>query len=313
MKNFLNNLNKDLGSLAEVNHFNLQFKGFKLIRFDSPWGEKYKALIEKHPDKKEQLEIEASKHEKEWYLMGVDGIKSSREHRFTDPKVLISLINLGLKIDAHNGLVDENGQMDEFSFSEEIINWCKEFGLPYVEEYFQQNYCKDKGSIPPLGYCGFRLWEFKRRIALLSDYFNLWYGLAFDDMRKIIKYSKRVQQIDLNKDLDAQVSLLKESLAYTVWADMKTEISLRYNKKTDTYEIVPYTDSLVAVAYFQFAMLMTNKGANGVKFCSMCNDLFEVEHGSVKICGNCKRDYHRIKTKESRERKKRKNKTSSPF
>jgi hypothetical protein len=301
MESFLNGVSKDISSLAETNAFNLHFNDFNLIRFDSPHKEIYKNLIEKHPEKKEQLELEACKHNEEWYLMGVDFQKDQEiACKFSNPKILISLINLASKIVSGNGLVNENGQTDELSFCEDIKEWCKTYGLPYYEGYFMKQYYEKNGIG---GIHAFRLWEFKRRIALLSDYFNLWHGLVDDDMRKIIEYSKRVHPIDLNKDIDSQIPFLKESLADTIWGDIKTEISIRYNKEKDTYEIVPHASSLLAVAYFQFAMLMTNNGVKGVKFCTQCHKLFEIKHGSTKICGDCKREYHRIKTQESRKRR----------
>lgn len=275
----------EISTLAEVDNLNYQFEDYKLVYFDSPWNEQENCTIKK-----------------EWYIMGTNVKELTGVQRINDSSILVSLINLASLIIQNNGLYDKDENMDELSFSEDIIEWCKKYGLPYIEEYFRQNYPKDKSSIPSLGYCAFRIWEFKRRICLLHDHFNLWYGLAFEDMKKTIEYSIRIRQIDLNKNIDTQISTLKEYLAYKIWNSMDANLSMRYNKNTDSYSVIPYSDNLISVAYFHLAMLMTNKGMKGVRFCSMCNQLFEIEHGSTKICSNCKREYHAKKTRECRAR-----------
>lgn len=291
MHSYLSDMSKDLGGLAETNALNLHFRDYELILFDSPRNEMY---VEISQVKKEELEFGTRKNKEEWYIIGTGYIKENgAETRFSDLEILNSLINLSSKI------VENNGLKDELAFYDEVKAWCEKFGLPYNEPYFTTKYFDKKGIG---GTRAFRLWEFKRRIAVLYDAFQLWYGLTFNDKEKIVKYSSYLIQGD--KKLDEQIPFLKESLAYKVWSEMDTEISVRYNKTTDSYEITPHAGSLVSVAYFQLAMLMTNKGEKGVKFCSVCNKLFEIEHRSRKICDNCQREYHRLMTKKSREEKK---------
>ena len=134
------------------------------------------------------------------------------------------------------------------------------------------NYITRNGEMPETGYSGFRVREFKRKIAILHDIFQLWYGLTFNDIEKVIKFSS---------------------------------ISLGYDEKKDNYNIIPYTHNLISVAYFQLSMLMANRGREKkIKFCNTCKKLFEVKHGSSKTCTGCKTEYHRLKTQESRDRKK---------
>lgn len=284
---------KDMGNLAEINNIGLYFDQYQLIQFDSPWKDNDNVAIDQ-----------------EWYLMGVNIQKEKgNEHKFNSPEILISLVNLAAKIINGYGLYDQKGTQDELAFYQDIVDWCVKYGLPYQEQYFMTQYYKINGIG---GMNAFRLWEFKRRIAVLYDSFQLWYGLTFYDSERIIKYAHSAAgEIQAGKSLESQVPFLKEHLSYRIWSDMRTEIGLKYNKNTDSFEIAPYTDSLISVAYFQLAMLMTNKGMKGVKFCSVCNGLFEIEHGSKKICDACKSEYHRIKTRESRLRANRKAKKTS--
>lgn len=283
---------KDIGNLAEVNNLNYHFGEYKLVQLDSPWKDNDLVAINR-----------------EWCLVGV-GVQKDKgiEHRFSKPEVLISLVNLADKILNGYGLYDQKGDSDELAFYQDIVSWCRKYGLPYEEDYLRKQDYKTN----QMGFtCAFRLWEFKRRISVLYNAFQLWYGLAFDDSERIIKFAhSAVTRIQAGKSLDSQLPLIKELFSYRIWADMHTEIRLKYNKNTDNFEIEPYTNSLVSVAYFQLAMLMTNNGIKSVRFCSVCNGLFEIEHGSTKICDKCKSEYHRIKTRESRQRKNQNTKTN---
>lgn len=289
---FIDDKGEKISNLAEIKQLNYRFKDYKEIYFDSPRKKNKIAPIEK-----------------EWYLMGIEpDIKKTDEHIFTNPEILISLINLGSKINDNNGLYNGH-KRDELALCEDIKEWCMEYGLPYREEYFYKNYPKQNNSSTTiLNNSAFRLWEFKRSVTELYNIINLWYGLTFNDAERIIKYSGSFRfssgKIDLNKDWDEQKSLLKESLAFSVNLGSSASLDIKYNKKNDSYEIIPYTDSLLSVAYFQLAMLMTNKGSVNVKFCSICKKLFIVEHGNTKVCNSCKREYHRIKTQESRRKSK---------
>lgn len=292
MKSFLEDVISDIGNLAEVKTFNGVYKKYKLVSFVNP----------------------INPMSKEWYLRTCCEPDNNKEFIHSNPELLISIINLATKIEENDGL------KDQLAFTDEVTEWCVKYGFPFQDDYFWQNYYEDvngnpknkkdyvsrRGEMPLTGYLGFSVKEFKRRIAVLYSIFQLWYGLTFDDMKKIITFSPILSKIDIDKDLDTQILGLKEFLPYLMTSKMKTMISLQYNEKDDGYSIVPITDNLISVAYFQLAMIMTTKGFKGVKFCSHCNKLFKVNHGSTKMCDSCKRDYHRIKTQESRMRNERK-------
>jgi len=291
MKSFVENVLSELGNLAEVNTYNMVFKEYKLVPFVNP----------------------INPMSKEWYLMACDEPVENRELIYSSPGLLISIINLATKIEENDGL------KEQLAFVDEITEWCVNYGLPFEDNYFRQNYYEDdkgnsknkmdyisrRGEMPLTGYLGFSVREFKRRIAVLYSIFQLWYGLAFDDIKKIIDFSPLVSKIDTDKDLGDQILELKRVLPYRINSLMRTMISLQYNEKDDGYTIVPSTNNLISVAFFQLSMLMTNKGLKGVKFCSHCNKLFEINHGGTKICDDCKKEYHRIKTQESRMKNKR--------
>lgn len=292
MNSFLEDVISDIGNLAEAKSFNLVFEEYKLVSFVNP----------------------VYPMSKEWYLRTCGEPVINREFIYSSPELLISIINLATKIE------EKDGFKDQLAFSDEVTEWCLKYGLPFEDNYFRQNYYEDDngntrnkkdyvsrgGEIPLTGHSGFSVKEFKRRIAVLYSIFQLWYGLAFDDLKKIISFSPILTMIDIDKDLDTQILELKQFLPYRMTNQMKTMISLQYNEKDDGYSIVPITNNLISVAYFQLAMIMTTKGFKGVKFCAHCNKLFEVNHGSTKMCDSCKREYHRIKTQESRMRNERK-------
>ncbi|HBE76339.1 MAG TPA: hypothetical protein DDW65_00930 [Firmicutes bacterium] len=289
---FINDISKDLGGLAEINNLNLIFEDYKLVLFNEP------------PFK---FEDGTETSRKVWYLKAEGRPKEASEITFSKSDLLVSLLNLGSKIEENKAL------RDELALSEEVIGWCKKYGFPYEEKYFTENFWdenheKRKGKGLISGYAGFRLNEFKRRVAILYGLFNLWYGLTYDDLRRVIEFSPLVKEFDSQKDIDEQLVQMKNSLSRRIWTAMDmghVSLTLQYNPQSDKYIIIPYTNNLISVAFFQLAMLMTKEGeGNGVKFCSKCGRLFEVEHGNKKICSECDNIYHRDYMREKRKRKK---------
>ncbi|MGE5582201.1 MAG: hypothetical protein ACM3X9_06655, partial [Bacillota bacterium] len=190
--------------------------------------------------------------------------------------------------------------LDELSLSDDVINWCKKFGIPYEEKYFSENYVENGQT----GWMGFRLKNFKRRISILYGLFNIWYGLIYDDFKRVIEFSPLLNTYDKNKDLNEQIKDWKSDLAFNIEMEMNTSLGIKYNEKSNKFVMVPSTNNLISVAYFQFSMLMTMTGTgNGAKFCSQCGKLFEIEHGNKKICPQCHKEYHRIYMQNKRMKK----------
>jgi hypothetical protein len=286
---YLGDIGKDLGTLSEIDSYNFYFEDFRLVFFNEP------------PFKIEGFSELPVK--RVWYLVGTKPIvnKMGKPTTFSKPDLLISLVNLGMKIEENEALGDE------LALSDEVIEWCKKFGIPYEENYFRANYCRDEkgndenkqdyinkyGGSPKTGYSGFRLGEFKRRVAVLYGYFSLWYGLVFDDIKKVIKFSPLVgHHFDVNKDFDEQLTFLKKYLPYMFSAYSHVELTVKYDEKSDKYRMVPRGTDLISVAYFQFTMLMAGMGSD-VRLCIKCGKLFMLEHRGKKICPECDRIYHR--------------------
>ncbi len=276
----------DLNGLAEIQHFCLMFEDYELVLFDEP---------------PINLKGYTEPPRKAWYIKPKGMAKRMDEVIFSKPELLFSLINLGREIEEKDPL------QDELTLSGEIIDWCKKFGLPYGEKYFEENYCDEKPvkvKNAVTGYTGFRLWEFKREVGVLYGLFNLWYGLTYNDLEKVINYSPLASKFDSQKDLKEQILQMKDHLARRVWSEMEishVSLALQYDQQSDKYVITPSTGNLLGAAYFQFALLMTKSGGgSGIKFCSKCGKLFEVDHGNKKLCLKCNQDYHMNYMRERR-------------
>lgn len=290
---FIADISADLGGLAEVKNFNLIFEDYKLVLFSEP-PIKLEGYTNPEPPRKV------------WYLKAEGRPKNASEVTFSKPDLLFSLLNLGSKI-------EKNALRDELALSEEVIEWCKKYGFPYEERYFTENYSDEEqekkiGKNIITGYAGFRLGEFKRRVAVLYGLFNLWYGLTYDELKRVIEFSPLVLGFDTQKDINEQLLQMKDFLSRRIWLEMDIShlsLALQYNKETDKYNIGPYTNNLIAVAYFQLAMMMTKAGeGNRIKFCSKCGEVFEANHGNKKMCSKCDRVYHRDYMREKRKRNK---------
>ena len=247
---------------------------------------------------------------KEWYLRGAVGIKEQKIANFNKVDLLLNLVNLASVI------LKNNGRRNDLDYVDEIIDWCKKYGLPYECDYFRKHYYEDKngtpqnikdyisieGEKPTTGYDGFSLREFKRRIHILHDYFQLWYGLTFNELDRTLKYADIIgDNQGSSKILDT--TSLKDSLAVFISANMGTGLELIYDSKNDSYSIIPASSDLISVAHYQLALLAVNKGIKPVRFCTVCGKTFEVEHASKKICEPCNKEYHRLKMQESRIKK----------
>lgn len=278
MDSYFNYLHKT-GKLAKINHTDYKFDGYELVCFES-----------------------VSDNTNEYYIIGLNPSISGATINYTNSELLISLINLA------SSIIDNLGFESEVSCYKKIIEWCNEFGLPYSEDEFNEKYHKKyklKGGL----YLGFRIWEFKRSIKQLHDQFHLWMGLDSDDKEKILKYLKitHIPFYSKNQDLSSQksISLIKEKLAKRVNSEFSIKgvgFRFNYNTVSNTFEMYPYSSNLIAIAYFQFSLLMVNDSDLGVKFCNKCNNLFVYEHGNERRCKRCKMDRNKDNVNNHRAR-----------
>jgi len=227
------------------------------------------------------------------FLRGSVAVTNNKRNIYNNFNLFVSLVNLAAN------MIDVNGRNQDSDFINEIIEWCKEYGLPYEDKYFMKNYTESDQT----GYSGFCVSDFKRRIHVLHDLVQLWYGLTFNELDRTIKYSDILLKIDNRKNQTGQLIDLKKFLAVRISTEMSTNLELVYVQESDTYNLIPSNSNLLQVAYYQFSMLMINKGLKSLRFCSVCGKLFPVEHASKKICETCNKDYHRLKMQESRMKK----------
>lgn len=274
--------------LGEIQHSYLAFDDYELVLFDK---------APRNTGEREYLP------KKLWYVKPKGMAKRMGEVIFSKPELLISLIKLGDKIEKSGALEDE------LALSEDIIEWCKKFGLPYEDKYFRDNYRDEKPvkiKNAATGYTGFCLREFKRRVAVLYGLFNLWLGLTYNDRDRFIRFSPLVGGYDSQKDHKEQITQMKDRLAQRIWTEMgmyHISLALQYDQLTDKYIIAPRTSNLIAAAYSQLAMKMTKTGEETwIKFCSKCGDIIEVSNGNKRICSKCDRDYHRDFIREARKK-----------
>ncbi len=287
--NFLSDIDQGMGSLSEVKKTTWFFEEYRLVLFD------YK--------------IDPSR--KVWYLVGSKSATEPENRLFTKPELLLDIIRLGIKFEI------KYGQNNELAYTEEIINFCMKYGHPFESEYFRVNAYKDKegnfqnikdyastdgGRPENMGYCAFGIMEFKRKVLILHDNFQLWYGLFFDDIKKVLKYSyDHSLSID---NIDEKIPILKELFPLRVGIFGSMSIKLEYDKNNDNYHITPDVYDVFSTAYFQLAMLILGRGEKGVKFCSTCGAPFEFTHGNTKNCTNCQKEYQKNLMRKIRSKKK---------
>ena len=278
---------------------------------------KSRLIIKKYSSYKKVL-FRVGDHLYKWFVVGVgEHAQYSIEH-YSNYNLLVSLFNLAKVFD------DVKSNDDSF-YLDEIISWCKKNGLPYIDHDLMKNYHKDEyGKLSKIidsndptinpqtneGFDGFALEDFKDKLYTLFCYINLWYSIAFDDYSKAVDYSlvlKRsmglINTNDLIHDKAYYMSIIKYHFGISMSHFMETKISLQYDQKTDVFNIIPESDSLFSIGYYQLAILSINSGIKPIKICSVCGYLFEVEHASKKICINCRPEYQRLKMQESRKRK----------
>ncbi|MDD5014657.1 MAG: hypothetical protein PHW73_06080 [Atribacterota bacterium] len=288
MKDFFDSIEDS--TIAETAVFKLKFSDYKPVLFSNSLNSK----------------------KKEWYIKGIVPVEENRIVNYEKYDILLTLINL------YQGIDKSNGKEIDSVICEEVITWCKKYGIPFVSKYFNEKYYEDKnenplnidnyvstsGEKPQVGYTGFCLNEFIRRIHVLHDYFQLWYGLTFDELERTAKYSNTVGlKIDSIQSISDQIIQIKGSLALFISSKMSTHIRLVYDVKHDSYSFIPANNDFISVAYYQLAMLSVSKGIKSIKICSVCHKAFEVEHAGKKICKTCNREYHRLKMQESRRNK----------
>lgn len=264
------------GSLYTVSILSMRFKIYKPEYLDSPF-------------KDEEFHAE-----KEWYLIGDTILKEkSKELNYKDPVILTKLLELGKIIYEDNALGNEEDETSQLAYTDEIIRWCNEFGLPYSENYLFKTYGFHK--------LGFGLWDFKIRLLNLYKDYHSFIALEHKDTDKIKKFFGYYSAlVDLNST--AGIDFLKDILAKWIWGGSEISLKLTYNKSSKTYEMIPYTDDYIRIAYFQIGMLMAGNGNVNIKPCTKCGGLFYFKHGNKDYCVSCEAERKALNQKDFQKR-----------
>lgn len=247
-------------SLQQIETIPFKFNDYRIELLDSPW---------KH--------IPNINIDKEWYIIGENLLNNNEKQDYKNPQILLSLLELGKTIIETNGQGDQISEESQLLLSDKIIKWCKRYGLPYNEEFLQKNYKK------PL--FGFRIGDFKRQLAVLYNSFNVYYGVTFNEIDLVKKYPPS-SLVDI--DTESGMQYIKESFANELWGSANISLKTEYNKETKKFEMIPYTNNYIEIAYFQISMLLIGDQEEKIKYCTKCGSLFIFNHGNETHCSKCK-------------------------
>lgn len=236
----------------------------------------------------EEYSLEIIEGEK--FIVGTKIKKDSLYNDFSykdGPKLLLSLINL-IK---EKGRLPEVWNLDELINDEDIMKWCEEYGIPYKDKVLNEKL----GDGLSRGHL-VHLKSFKRKIIWLYEWFSVWKDVLFEDESKI-KPNKQLEMFiklgeSTKKDF-SKIELIKNALAEQINLKANISVHFQFNKNTSEFEFALKASSLVDVAYFQLASLMTKSPSENkqkLSLCKMpnCNNFFWTKHGNDKFCDNPK-------------------------
>jgi len=292
--NFLISLEQSPASMRREIYIN-KFHSYKQISFEG--------------DQKQEWYIEANNK----IINPKSPTRKSMECAETD--ILISIINLAIEIDKNDGFDDQYNSDLKPTCIQEILGWCKIYGIPYHDADFWEEYLQNNNSNNFEDISGFGIILFKERILELYKIFLALYGLTTFDYSLVIEHMPYILEkcnlkeedipnyYALSKIFNHVIPILKDILTNMVSKAINGRISLCYDKEHERFFIFPDTDDLISVAYHQLSFLMSEADLKKVKLCTKCKKFFEADHGSTKMCPQCKRDYNRDFMREKRSRK----------
>ena len=260
---FIGDLLDEVGKLTIVQSYNLRF---------------------------EEYEIEEIKGKKFIVGKGRPANPFKNENVFEGPELLFSLINL---VKGPLPKYFNEPHMDSVISDESIMKWCKKYGIPYRDTELNRLLEDEKwrDNILHLG-------MFKYKIAWLYAYFSLWKAIISEDQEEINKYRDFVKlEMETIKMLPDgpkkdDLTYLKEALTAAVDKHFRVNIHLVYNSDSKTYEFKLASDSLIIIAYYQLASLMTKNHTENkkkMKNCAYCQSIYWANHANSRYCPNCDR------------------------
>lgn len=268
----ISDLNAMVGSSKEVKQFNIKFSEYQVRTVNN----------------------------KE-YIVGAVAVESTADTSFQNFHMFLSLMNI-VRRDKQLPKYFNPPHLDDVIPTENIIKWCREYGLPYEEWDLWKNHDR----------MGFEIGHFRYRLAKLYALFLLWRAIQHEDERTLNEHMMLVGlKTEEFENLQDKIKNTKKNLA--LYLSNNTEnigFTSAYNETTDSFALVPRAGSLFDICYFQFATLITMPLHNGedsrqhFKQCieKSCQAYFWAKHGSQKYCPNCDRQRSYVKRKRSKER-----------
>lgn len=256
MKNkvFIDDLLHQVGNLNAVNSNNPHFESYQMQEHD---GEKY--------------------------IVGVGNeiAPDSEKSTFDDPELLFSLISL----------VTESSPGELAIVDKNIMNWCKTYGIPYLDDL---NCDQDEVSRAGTGNCNMlHVQIFKYSVKNLYKKFRLWMALVNENENEIAAFSNSVDHfIERSHSTQEKVDLLKKALAKAINIESSIEFKLDYNFDTKSFEFRLSDSCLFSLAYYQFSALLTKDDSESkkkMKQCTYCQSIYWAKHANAKYCTKCNR------------------------
>lgn len=289
-------MSQGIGDLEKVSIWNSKFKQYELIYFNPLQCEDRKFL--------------------NYYIKGSEKLISNELKRIDNSELLLSVINLGGKIHIKSIIraLNEKNEIEINSLLEDVLAWCKKFGLSNKDDFFYNNYTKDTPTnyakniehpyIAKTGYCAFNLWHFIKSVTNLYELYVLWEAFDMDDMDAIRMHSKRY----IVSEHDAcYFSTIKEWMVSEMSLHLtNVHTTLEYSEEKKSFDLVPHSEDLIDIAYYQLSLYMT-LGMNNIKKCTECNTLFKYDriNGLGYRCSlSCKSNYQARKRMETYYKKK---------
>ncbi|HAA81541.1 MAG TPA: hypothetical protein DCE09_08320 [Thermoanaerobacter sp.] len=211
----------------------------------------------------------------------------------TDYNFMLSLINL---VKVSDVSVSFEGLMNSISF-EAAAKWVQENGFPEVEHYYLDG-----------AYAWLSLSRFRREVVTLWLLFHLWLALLYEDEKEITRYLQSLAARNISDFSFRRKKITAQQFISDLIDQRLKEMQPRISAYLPNPRILLHTNNLFTVAYFQLALLITQKDetkGKNLKVCPIeeggCGNLFW-GHGNRKFCPLCDR-----RTAYSRRKKKNKN------
>lgn len=270
MKNFafVMDMNDEIGNLSEVNCSNLKWESYE---FEEIEGENF--IVGK----------------------GVpEFLETEKDLQLNDFEVLTSLLNLvtGPLPERFDVPFPEHNHLHTVISDNDIMSWVKQYGIPYKDKKLNEMYEDKQWRLNLI-----HLDSFRHRVAALFARFSIWKAIIEDTPQEIERYIMSLLTItpgkwaEIKQNADTFLPVVKKALAQEIGAAAHIAMTLKYDEKTEQNIFTLSTDSLLNVAYYQLAALLTKPYAESqkhLKNCIMCNNVFWADHGNDKFCSNPK-------------------------